>query len=230
MARVHPAAASETSVVRLLASRAGRLAIRSSTTGERTLIGVAGAPGVGKSTVAAAVVAVLLESGRRAVLVPMDGFHLAGSELERLGRTDRKGAPDTFDAAGYVALLRRLRERDGRTVYAPQFRREIEEPVAGALAVTPDVDVVVTEGNYLLLDEPPWCEVRGLLDETWFLTLGPLLRRERLARRHQRYGRSPAAAWQHTLGSDEVNALLVEETRDLADLVIDLAADPVGAE
>ena len=99
----------------------------------------------------------------------MDGFHLAGAELVRLGRQNRKGAPDTFDAAGFTALLRRLRAPDGEVVYAPEFRREIEEPIAGALAVAPDVPLVVTEGNYLLLGDGPWGPVRGLLDEAWYV-------------------------------------------------------------
>jgi pantothenate kinase len=99
----------------------------------------------------------------------MDGFHLAGAELDRLGRTDRKGDPETFDVAGYVALLRRLREPDGETVYAPEFHRDVEESYAGAIAVPSDVPLVITEGNYLLLDQGPWSKVRELLDEAWFV-------------------------------------------------------------
>jgi pantothenate kinase len=123
--------------------------------GQRKLLGLAGAPGAGKSTLAAA----LLEAvgADRAQVVPMDGFHLANVELQRLGRAARKGAPDTFDSAGYVALLQRLREQrpDGGIVYAPEFRREIEEPVAGAIAVLPTTQLVITEGNYLLHDAGP---------------------------------------------------------------------------
>ena len=99
----------------------------------------------------------------------MDGFHLAQEELVRLGRRDRMGAPDTFDAAGYVALLRRLRAGGEEVVYAPAFRREIEEPIAGAIAVPPTVPLVVTEGNYLLLDGAGWTGVRALLDEAWYV-------------------------------------------------------------
>src|SRR3954449_6342466 len=111
--------------------------------GKRRILGIAGPPGGGKSTVARAVVA---ELGDAARLVPMDGFHLAQAELVRLGRRDRMGAPDTFDAAGYAALLARLRGEDAM-VYAPEFRREIEEPIAGAIAVAHQVPLVVTEGN-----------------------------------------------------------------------------------
>ena len=112
--------------------------------GQRRILGITGAPGSGKGTVAQAVLKAL---GPSAVVVPMDGFHLAGAELDRLGRTDRKGAPETFDAAGYVALLRRLREPDGETVYAPEFHRDVEESYAGAIAVPSDVPLVITEGQ-----------------------------------------------------------------------------------
>ena len=125
-----------------LLARARRLAAG----GARSILGIAGPPGGGKSTLARLVVDAL---GDAAVLVPMDGFHLAQPELVRLGRRDRMGAPDTFDAAGYVALLARLRALEDDVVYAPEFRREIEEPIAGAIAVPRSVPLVVTEGNYL---------------------------------------------------------------------------------
>lgn len=196
-----------------LVARARALAL----SGGRRLLGVAGAPGAGKSTLVAALLDAL---GGLAVGVPMDGFHLAQAELERLGRADRKGAPDTFDAAGYVALLRRLHERGPDAVYAPTFDRSLEEPVAGAVRVEPDVPLVVTEGNYLLLDEAPWAAVRGLLDEAWFVEVPPGLRVPRLVERHVRHGRSPddARAWVER--SDEANARLVAPTRHRADLVV----------
>ena len=102
--------------------------------GERRVLGIAGPPAAGKSKIARAV---LRELGASAVAVPMDGFHLANAELRRLGRADRKGAPDTFDAAGYVDLLRRLRNQGPEVVYAPEFHREVEESYAGAIAVPP---------------------------------------------------------------------------------------------
>ncbi|MGW3830633.1 nucleoside/nucleotide kinase family protein [Streptomyces microflavus] len=189
-------------------------------TGQRRVLGIAGPPGAGKSTLAERLTEAL---EGRAVLVPMDGFHLAGAELERLGRADRKGAPDTFDAPGYAALLRRLRDPDpDHPVYAPAFDRALEEPVAGALAVTPDVPLVITEGNYLLLDEGPWAPVRGLLDEVWFLELAPEVRVRRLVERHVRYGKPPAVARAWVERSDEANARLVERGRNLADVVVRL--------
>ena len=159
--------------------------------------------------------------GPAARLVGMDGFHLAQAELERLGRADRKGAPDTFDAAGYVALLRRLRDAAPETVYAPQFRREIEEPIAGAVAVPPDVALVVTEGNYLLLDEGPWAAVRPLLHEAWYLAPDEPTRVARLAVRHAAHGKAPDAAHAWAQGPDQRNAERVARTRERADLVIE---------
>ncbi|MEV0154373.1 nucleoside/nucleotide kinase family protein [Micromonospora sp. NPDC050686] len=188
--------------------------------GPRQLLGIAGAPGVGKSTLAERIVEAV---GPAARLVPMDGFHLAQAELRRLGREARKGAVDTFDAYGYVALLRRLHRLEPTIVYAPRFRRDLEEPVAGAIAVPPEVRLVVTEGNYLLLPEFPWDEVRALLHQAWFLDLDAELRLRRLTARHEAYGRSPEQARAWALGSDETNAALVAGTAGRADLVVRLA-------
>jgi len=188
--------------------------------GPRRLLGIAGAPGAGKSHLATAIARAL---GPEASVVAMDGFHLANGELARLGRRERKGAPDTFDGAGYVALLRRLREPGTETVYAPRFEREIEEPVAAAVAVEPAVRLVVTEGNYLLVDSPPWAAVRPLLDETWFCDLDDELRVHRLVARHEAYGKSSEEARAWALGSDERNTRMVAVTRSRADLVVRLA-------
>jgi pantothenate kinase len=159
--------------------------------------------------------------GGAAVLVGMDGYHLAQSELQRLGLAERKGAPDTFDATGYVALLRRLRTPDAGTVYAPEFRRAIEEPIAGAVAVQPGVPLVLTEGNYLLLDTAPWSAVRGLLDEVWFLAPDEPTRRRWLIARHRGCGRTEEEAAERATGSDEHNARLIAPTAARADLIVD---------
>ncbi|HVQ96462.1 MAG TPA: nucleoside/nucleotide kinase family protein [Mycobacteriales bacterium] len=185
--------------------------------GQRRILGLTGAPGAGKSWLADRLVRALAPG---AVAAPMDGFHLANVELLRLGRRDRKGAADTFDAAGYVALLRRLRDPAEDVVYAPAFRREIEEPIAGAIPVPRDVPLVVTEGNYLLVDTGPWAPVRSLLDEVWFLEPDEPTRIERLIRRHVEFGKTVAAARDWALGSDERNAALIRAGRDRADLVV----------
>lgn len=178
-----------------------------------------GAPGAGKSTLAEALCRELTGRGLRIALLGMDGFHLAHRALTELGLVEVKGAPETFDAAGYVALLRRLRSPGDATVWAPEFRREIEDAVAGAVPIDPSVTLVVTEGNYLLLDGL-WRPVRELLDEVWFVDVPDPVRRERLAARHRRYGRTDEQAWERTLGSDETNARAVIATRHLADLVV----------
>ncbi|HOB04197.1 MAG TPA: nucleoside/nucleotide kinase family protein [Propionibacteriaceae bacterium] len=188
--------------------------------GARVIVGLVGEPGAGKSTVAAALVAGLADRAITAALVPMDGFHLANAELVRLGLRDRKGALETFDGAGYVALLRRLREQSGETVYAPTYTRGLEESVAGAIPVGPEVAVVVTEGNYLLVDEGAWSSVRGLLDETWAVVTDQSVRRERLAARHVQFGKSPeaAAVWVDTV--DEPNAVRIRATLKRADRTV----------
>ncbi|ROQ70499.1 pantothenate kinase [Streptomyces sp. 840.1] len=204
----------DTSDLTGLTARARRLALA----GNRRVLGIAGPPGAGKSTLAGQLADAL---GPLAVLVPMDGFHLAQAELERLGRADRKGAPDTFDAAGYAALLRRLRDPEPDTVvYAPAFDRALEEPVAGSVPVAPDVPLVITEGNYLLYAEGGWAPVRGLLDKAWYLELDRDVRIRRLVDRHVRFGKPRPYAERWAAGSDEDNARLVARDRDRADLVV----------
>lgn len=185
--------------------------------GGRKILGIVGPPGGGKSTLAQALLDLL---GGAAVAVPMDGYHLANVELARLGRASRKGAEDTFDSAGYVALLRRLRTQPaGEVVYAPEFRREIEEPIANAIPVFPDTPLVITEGNYLLLDHGHWRGVRALLDEVWFVDIDHEIRRERLIERHMRYGRSLSEARDWVANTDEPNAVRIEATKPRADVV-----------
>ena len=185
--------------------------------GRRAILGITGPPGAGKSTLAGAIAGDL---GDRTRVVGMDGFHLAQAELARLGRADRKGALDTLDGDGYVALLRRLRAADEDVVYAPVFRREIEEPVNAAVAVPRDVPLVVTEGNYLLVDEGPWAAVRGLLDEAWYVVQDEATRVRLLIARHVAFGKAPDVAREWVLRSDERNAELVATTRPRADALV----------
>jgi pantothenate kinase len=193
--------------------------------GSRVLIGIIGAPGAGKSTLSAAVLAQLATGPAplASALVAMDGYHLAQHVLDAAGLAEIKGAPQTFDAAGYVALLERIAGGRGadEVIYAPEFRRALEEPIAGAVPVGPDVDVVLTEGNYLLSDEPPWHRVGELLTEAWYLDVPDELRLERLVSRHIAFGRTPEVSLDRaTTGTDGRNARYVARTRPRADLLI----------
>ena len=218
----HPSAAAEATSTAELVERATALVRHR----RRAILGITGSPGAGKSTLAEWLIATLQGqpppglAGAWVAHVPMDGFHLADAELDRLGRRDRKGAPDTFDAAGYLALLRRLLVEVDSTVYAPGFERTLEQPLAGAIPVPPEARLVVTEGNYLLLAEPPWSELRSALTETWFCAADPARRLAQLTARHAAFGKATdaALAWAH--GPDEANARLVEASRSRADLVI----------
>ncbi|MEW1848127.1 nucleoside/nucleotide kinase family protein [Nonomuraea angiospora] len=188
--------------------------------GERVVVGIAGCPGAGKSTLAGWLAENLTSAGLPAVWVPMDGFHLADVELERLGRLRRKGAMDTFDAHGYLALLHRLRAETGTVVYAPSFDREIEQPIAGAIPVPPAARVVVSEGNYLLADDDAWRRVRGAMTEVWYAEIDDRVRLDRLTRRHVQFGKTPSQAARWVAEVDEPNAAAIRTTRDRADLLI----------
>jgi pantothenate kinase len=187
---------------------------------DRVLLGITGSPGAGKSTLAAGLREALRTRGVPVASVPMDGFHLADVELDRLGRRERKGAIDTFDGYGYLALLRRLASETGNTVYAPTFDRTTEQPVAGAVAVEPATRVVLTEGNYLLDESAPWVDVRRALTEVWFCDLPDDVRRQRLVARHIRFGKTPEHARQWVDEVDQRNAERIEAARRLADLVV----------
>lgn len=198
--------------------------------GRRATLGIAGSPGAGKTTLAERLVRELNGNAPGQVAqVPMDGFHLADAELDRLGRRDRKGAPDTFDAAGYAALLRRLRdEQDDDIVYAPGFERTLEQPIAGAVPVPRSARLIITEGNYLLLGDGAWARVRSQLDEVWFCELDAQERVRRLVARHEEFGKDHDTAVAWVLGTDQRNADLVAATRDRADLVVGAEVTAAG--
>ena len=177
------------------------------------ILGICGAPGSGKTTLAASL-------GQP--MVPMDGFHLADVELTRRGLLGRKGAPETFDPWGYAALLARLREHADHIVMAPMFERDLEQPIAGAIAI-PRSELVVTEGNYLLLDTEPWQAVRDQLDQVWHLSCDEEVRIARLVARHVAFGKPRAAAEEWVRRVDQPNAVLIEAQRDRADLILDLS-------
>ena len=137
--------------------------------GQRILIGIVGKPGAGKSTLSSFIVNEL--QSHEITVVPMDGYHLSNAVLQQLGRAERKGAPDTFDAAGFAALLKRIRSENSADIYYPIFDRSIEESIAAQGVVTSGTKVVIVEGNYLLHDQGAWKEVGQLLDETWFIDI-----------------------------------------------------------
>lgn len=187
---------------------------------ERRVIGIAGPPGSGKSTLASYLAQSLSPAP---VVVPMDGFHLAQDVINRKGLADKKGSPDTFDAWGFVSLLKRIaRPADDSVVFAPKYDRTVGEPIAGAIAVLPSDDLVVVEGNYLLLDAEPWTQVLDLLDLCMFVELDDAIRRQRLIDRHVQFGKSPQRAKEFVDESDERNAELVAPTKARANLIVQM--------
>ena len=203
-----------------LVERAAGLATDAARSGEARVLGITGPPGAGKSTLAAALADGLAPG--TAVVVGMDGFHLSNRVLEAHGSRSRKGAIDTFDDAGYAALIDRIagRHLGGPPVYAPEFRREIEEPIAAGTAVT-DEPLVITEGNYLLAPSGAWPAARARMVEVWYIELPDAERLRRLIARHQTFGKPPPDAEAWARGTDQRNADLIATTRDAADLVVD---------
>lgn len=192
------------------------------TADKRAILGITGQPGAGKTTLAEELVAALRAQTPPGWVahVPMDGFHLADVELERLGLRDRKGHPDTFDPLGYAALLRRLVEDEDDVIYAPGFERVLEQPLAGAIPIDRSARLIISEGNYLLVDESRWRRVPPLMAEIWYADLDHPSRMDRLVARHVRFGKEPAAAQAWATGTDERNAVLIAATRDDADLIV----------
>ena len=228
-----------------LAALAARVRRLHAASGRRVVLGITGSPGAGKTTLAGSLVA-LLNAGDAAseadpaavpggasdgaamgtapatvaVHLPMDGFHLANTTLDRLGLRDRKGAIETFDGWGFLALLERVRREVDHTVYAPAFERDVDEPVAGEIAIAASAGFVVVEGNYLLAEAEPWRRMRALLDEAWFCDAHDEERLRRLVRRHTEFGRSPDAAHAWATEVDGANARGIEPSRARADLVV----------
>jgi pantothenate kinase len=195
-----------------------QLLIRPEERGARQIVGISGAPGSGKSTLATFVASAHPGS----VVVPMDGFHFADVELDRRGLRAHKGAPETFDGWGYAALLARVRSEPDHIVLAPAFERHLEQPLAGAIPIPPETTEVITEGNYLLLNDPPWTDVRRQLDVVWHVRVADALRRERLIERHVRFGKTPDEARAWVAAVDEPNARAVEAVANSADLILEM--------
>jgi hypothetical protein len=185
---------------------------------ERVLIGIIGKPGAGKSTLSKFLMAKLPKEF--VTVVPMDGYHLSNKVLKDLKRADRKGAPDTFDVAGFISLVKRIRTEQNQNIYYPIFDRAIEESIAAQGVVTSATKVVIIEGNYLLHDDGGWEVCNDLLDESWMVDVDDDKRISRLISRHIAYGKDPEAAKAWAKGTDEVNAKLIERGRNRADFVV----------
>jgi pantothenate kinase len=188
--------------------------------GTRVIIGLVGKPGAGKSTLSSYLLKKLPKE--TTALVPMDGYHLSNAQLALLGRSDRKGAPDTFDSDGYADLLQRIKTNHTQEIYFPIFHREIEESIAAEGVIHPHTSLVLTEGNYLLLGDAGWPRVAPTLTECWFVDVDNDRRMARLVARHIKFGKSAeeARAWAH--GTDQHNAELIERTMARADVIIHL--------
>ncbi|MGO4533881.1 nucleoside/nucleotide kinase family protein [Leifsonia sp. 2MCAF36] len=223
----HVTSATASHDLTVLAQRALALAPE----GHRVILGVAGSPGSGKTTLARTIADRVddLAGAGTAVHLPMDGFHLANATLDALGRHDRKGAIDTFDGWGFVALLERVLAETGNTVYAPAFERAVDEPVAGSIPIPPGTRLVVAEGNYLLVDQDPWSRIPDLLAEGWFVTTPEAERMRRLVDRHTRHGRTVEAATAWARDVDGANAVLIEASRARATLLVDGTTGLPGA-
>ena len=174
----------------------------------RKIIGIFGKPGSGKSTLSK-----FLLKGMDPTLisvVPMDGFHLSNKVLKELGKSDRKGAQDTFDVKGFTTLIARIKSDGADPIYYPVFDRSIEESIAAQGVVYPSTRVVIVEGNYLMHDKDGWQEIAPLLDQSWYAYLDEDIRISRLISRHIAFGKDPESAKAWAKGSDQVNAELIE--------------------
>jgi pantothenate kinase len=187
------------------------------TKAERFVVAIAGPPGSGKSTLAERLHEVL--PAEKSAIVPMDGFHFDDVVLNRRGLRSRKGAPETFDYAGFAALLRRIRANEPE-IAIPVFDRSMELSRAGASIIGSDVKFVLVEGNYLLLDEEPWSALGGLFDFSIFVDVPRFELERRLMERWRGHGKSDDDARAWIASNDLPNIERVLARRRKADLVV----------
>ena len=203
----------------------------SSPDARRFILGITGPPAAGKSTLAGRLVNAINSAAGSTVAaaVPMDGFHLDNVTLQRLGLTHKKGAPETFNSVAFLQLLRHIREVPRRGLSAPAYDRSLHDPQPDAIGISKDVKIIVTEGNYLLLNAGQWSLIRGQLDEVWYVNASLGIIRRRLLERHLMNGLSMEEARNKNEGSDVPNAILVQQTVDSADLLIDDIGETVSS-
>lgn len=180
---------------------------------QRFMLGICGAPGAGKSTLAEWIVQQWNEKNAdTAVLVPMDGYHLSNEQLEKRSLLSLKGIPETFDAASFVEKLSNIKTHPEQVHFCPKFDRSIEASIENGIQIKPEHKLIVTEGNYLLLDNSPWSLLRGILDEVWMIEADEELIFGRLLERHKNGGKSAEAALAKVNSTDLPNARLVAQS------------------
>lgn len=190
----------------------------------RFLLGIVGFPGAGKSTFSAKLAECINKKAGHeiAVVVPMDGFHRFNAELKAWGIWELKGIPESFDAQSFVDLLQALKEQSGRRIGCPTFDRTLEEPTENGIFVEPEHKLVIVEGNYLLLANSPWNQIKPILDQTWYIDETLTAIKPRLLERHMKGGRTKAQALEKMGSTDLANARLIKTTRPGADKIIRL--------
>lgn len=190
----------------------------------RYLLGLAGAPASGKSTFSAQLVDGINRKLNKdiAVVVPMDGYHFSNEVLDQMGLKPLKGIPSTFDAQGFVDLIKRLKSETNKSVFAPLFDRSIEASIENGIEIANHHEIIVSEGNYLLLNEKPWNELSNLFDEIWFIDATEEKLMPRLLARHKECGRNPEESKAKIESTDLPNAKLIDDTKSRADRVIDI--------
>ncbi|MAY62572.1 MAG: nucleoside/nucleotide kinase family protein [Rhizobiales bacterium] len=186
---------------------------------ERFIVAIAGPPGAGKTTLVEALREKLSGTCGPPSVVPMDGYHLDNAVLAARGHLSRKGAPFTFDADGYRVMIERLREDSGNDAVVPLFDRTLDVARAGAGIVPAGSRIVLTEGNYLLLDEEPWSALGPLFDLTVMIDVDRSVLEERLVRRWLDHGHDRDAAERRARDNDMVNAALVLTKSQTADVL-----------